>query len=973
MRLRTKIFILVASLLLFTLAGILGVVQWNLKKDIRQRTNTRLAQAEATFLARQEQRFLLLGTMARTLEVNPSLRLIMNRTNRATLESFLEDVRVESSVDLILLTDLKGEILALRGEELKTAAGLESVERALVGQEALDYWRLSGGVYQVYSVPLTSGELVDGSVSLATRIDDSVLERAAKEIGVEFVIRIGAEMVAESFPFEPQMESLPSDTLESGDRTFTYRAIPLMGSAKVELLILNDLSPSVALLRETRLQLLLIGGLAFLLVLASSWPLIERVTVSSQLLETVVETVGEGLLQLDPDGRIVRVNPAGEQLLGLPKEKLLDKHFKDVVTILPQGIEPGELTRMDDVTVRTEVTGFPASVVANPFHTTSGHSGTVLIIRDISRVKQTEEQLRQAAQAKADFLAHMSHEIRTPMNGVLGMNALLLKTSLSPEQERYATTIDNAGQSLLKILNDVLDHSKLEADAVDLEEIDFDLWSVTEEVAYLLSPRAWEKKVDLVVHLHCKTPRRVVSDPVRLSQILMNLIGNAVKFTSQGEVVVSVTPQGGKLRFQVEDTGMGISSEFQSRLFSDFAQAEPSTTRQYGGTGLGLSISARLVALMGGQIEVESREGEGSTFWFDLPLKEAHWEPFSPLGAEDVVILVESDRRRHAVEELLTHWGLRPAQEGSLYLVDDRNLAEVPNDARVVLLTHPGEERAGHYNCSLPVRSRALYENLKAAIVGGPPQRLQEADPGEVSPTAPLILVVDDNEVNREVAKASLSKLGYRSVSASCGREALEIVVRQDLAVCLMDCEMPELDGFETTRLIHRTAPGLPVIALTAAIKPQTRAKAEGCGMEEVLLKPLRLKDLREVLARYRFQEVSQERVVLNRERLEFLKSLRENDPHFVRNLIEGYLVRLERALESLEQAQERSAWSEVAAIAHKQSGAAGNLGLEHLQAVAGALEENAELDDLETFREACREAKVVLQEYLDNENEVAL
>ncbi|HIB67864.1 MAG TPA: PAS domain S-box protein, partial [Phycisphaerales bacterium] len=477
MRLRTKIFILVASLLFFTLAGILGVVQWNLKKDIRQRTNTRLDQAEATFLARQEQRFLLLGTLARTLEVNPSLRLIMNRTNRATLESFLEDVRVESSVDLIVLTDLQGEILALRGEELITASGLESVDRALVGQEALDYWRLSGGVYQVYSVPLTSGELVDGSVSLATRIDDSVLERAAKEIGVEFVIRIGAEMVAASFPFEPQTESLPTDTLESGDRTFTYRAIPLTGSAKVELLILNDLSPSVALLRETRLQLLLIGGLAFLLVLASSWPLIERVTVSSQLLETVVETVGEGLLQLDHEGRIVRVNPAGEQLLGLPKDKLLDKHFQDVVTILPQCIEPGELTRMDDVTVRTEVTGFPASLVANPFHTTSGHSGTVLIIRDISRVKQTEEQLRQAAQAKADFLAHMSHEIRTPMNGVLGMNALLLKTSLSPEQERYATTIDNAGQSLLKILNDVLDHSKLEADAVDLEEIDFDLWS----------------------------------------------------------------------------------------------------------------------------------------------------------------------------------------------------------------------------------------------------------------------------------------------------------------------------------------------------------------------------------------------------------------------------------------------------------------------------------------------------------------
>ena len=515
MRLRTKVFILTAALLLFALAGILGVIQWNLKKDITQRTATRLEQARATFLAREDQRFLLLGTMARTLELNPSLRLIMNRTNRATLESYLEDVRVESSVDLILITDLQGGVLALRGQELESTSGLQSVEQALLGEEAIDYWKLGGSLYQVYSVPLTSGDLVDGTVSLATRIDDSVLERAAEEIGMEFVVQFGVERLAGSLDLAPVIDR-SSTTVEVGDRTFTYRVVPLQGSARAELLILNDLSPSVALLKKTRIQLFLIGGLAFLLVLASSWPLIERVTVSSQLLETVVESVGEGLLQLDHSGHIVRVNPAGEKLLGLSTEQLLDQQFSEVVTILPEGIRPGEAGRLDDVTVKTEQSEFPASVVATPFKANSGHRGTVLIVRDISQAKQTEEQLRQAAQAKADFLAHMSHEIRTPMNGVLGMNALLLNTPLSPQQQRYATTIESAGQSLLKILNDVLDHSKLEAEAVDLEKIEFELWKVLEDVVTLLSTQAHDKSVELKLSIDKGTPRRVLGDPVRL-------------------------------------------------------------------------------------------------------------------------------------------------------------------------------------------------------------------------------------------------------------------------------------------------------------------------------------------------------------------------------------------------------------------------------------------------------------------------
>ena len=657
----------------------------------------------------------------------------------------------------------------------------------------------------------------------------------------------------------------------------------------------------------------------------------KRTMEELQKLSQALRQSASAVTITDTEGRIEFVNPQFEKVTGYSASEVLGKHpmmfrsgihpaefYSDIFETLRAGHEwVGEICNRNK---KGDLYWEHASIapVLNQEGKTTHY---ILVNEDITERKQIEEALKKAKvaaeaanMAKSEFLANMSHEIRTPMNGIMGMTGLLLDTGLSGEQRNYAEMLRSSGELLLGLLNDILDFSKIEAGKLEIETIEFDLRNTLEETAEFMALRAHEKGLELVCRIDPGVHIFLIGDPGRLRQILVNLIGNAIKFTREGEVVIEAVTEyetDGQVavRFNIRDTGIGIAEDKISLLFDSFQQVDASTSRKFGGSGLGLAISRRLVELMNGKIGVESIEGQGSNFWFTAvfdkgsPPDRGDMPPLADISGVRILAVEDNAVNRIVIAEQMRSWGVRHAEaEGGLKAMEMLHAAhaggdpfrvvitdmQMPGmngealaraikadpalkDTLLVMLTSSGMRGDSKRLASLgfaayltkPVRMFQLHDCI-AAVLGGSSldekareatiitrHRLREASRGDVR-----ILLVEDNKVNKMVAEGILGKLGFSADTADNGRQAIDMLEAASYDIVFMDVQMPVMDGYQATRAIRggktkAANPKVPIIAMTAHAMKGDREKCLQGGMDDYISKPISPRKLAKALEKW--------------------------------------------------------------------------------------------------------------------------
>ncbi len=633
---------------------------------------------------------------------------------------------------------------------------------------------------------------------------------------------------------------------------------------------------------------------------------------SKEKLSAVLNTIVDAIITTDAKGYIQDVNPAAEHMFGYSEEELFGKRVTmltpDDATILNKYID----SKIKELTgIRKNGERFPMEVGLNSV-IIDDHVIFVGIVRDISERKfadaamasyahdmermneelsSAKKEAESATKIKSEFIASISHEVRTPMNGIVGMTELLIDSDLDTIQTRYATTIMHCSEALMSIINDVLDFSKIEAGRLTLENISFNLRSLAEELVEMLSVTCFEKNIDIYLKYDNNTVNEVIGDPTRIRQIMLNLLTNAIKFTPQGHVILQISTvekieSSNKIKFEIIDTGVGIENDAKQNIFAQFTQADASTTRKFGGTGLGLTICKQLVEKMNGGIGFESEYGQGSNFWFTIPLVSSINDnqgniDLSLLKNKSAIIHVSSSTNKEILCSILSSLGVKclayqDKYDGyddvdvmfldyNLYQLNDRNvnldkvILVIP--FAVVLSKQEYSSLGYKHIITIPFRKEIVAEEIIKVIskqendshmlISG-----SQEDDNQKIYIDKSALIVEDNKVNSAICKSMLETMGIKVSIADNGLEAIDLCYDQCFDLIFMDIHMPNMSGYEATLRIREVERSkhyvhTPIIALTANITPEAKEECMDSGFDDILIKPFRKNELQFTISKW--------------------------------------------------------------------------------------------------------------------------
>lgn len=749
----------------------------------------------------------------------------------------------------------------------------------------------------------------------------------------------------------------------------------------------------------------------------------QKLAESEERFRQIIEYATDIIYRTDRNGNFTYINPVGLTMFGYTEQEALGMSYLTVT--YEKEREHVRRFYLRQAASRTPHTYLEFSAVTKDgrriilgqnvqlLMSDNRVQGFLVVARDITEKKQAEETLRQAKEAaesatvaKSLFLATMSHEIRTPMNGVIGMTDLLMQTELTPEQREYTETIRNSGETLLTLINDILDFSKIESGKLELENRPIDLQQLIEDTLDLVAHRAMEKNLDLLYLIDQSVPSYIVGDPVRLKQILLNVTNNAVKFTPQGEVFISVRELSRKnshteLEFAVKDTGIGIPKEKIDTLFQAFTQVDASTTRRFGGTGLGLAITKRLVEMMNGKVWIESDAGKGATVFFtvlvgtaessDLPPKKYVKGNIPELQGKRVLVVDDNQTNLNILSIQCSVWGMHPRVTTSqrealqwlsandpfdLAILDfhmpEMNGVEFAREIRkmreslpLILFSSSGRSEFNNADNALfaavvlkPIKHSQFYPTLLEVLSGSGKKIPTKPQPQQtavrsIADEFPLsILIAEDNPVNQKLAVRLLKQLGYTADVVSNGKEVLSQIRKRQYDIILMDLHMPEMDGLETTREIVHTVDAQirpKIIAMTADAMSGDREKCIDAGMDDYLSKPVRLEGLRAMLRAYGDVIVRNKVTTpLPSSDEEYMRTrltelLKETDQEFFREIVETFPPHVQEIAAELQSAWKEQKTNEAIFAAHKLRGVALNFGAVSLAEISKKIEQAGE------------------------------